>query len=133
MTKEWPWLVEYSAKNGVWSLCLTVQYRQFLTLTNCFIRKKGAKTCGYISIPLLPNTELTASGVKLKNWYFRYMNLPHFKDMTSIENKNVKQNNFIELVNTLTNMKTQSCQTVFNMSTLPSLSRYLTFPNTRIE
>ena len=36
------WL-EYSAKNSVWSMCWTVQYRQFLALTNCFISKKGSK------------------------------------------------------------------------------------------
>lgn len=62
------------------------------------------------------------------------MNLPHFKDMTSIENKNVKTKQFRIAGKHLDKYEDfQSCQTLLKMSTLPSLSRYLTFPNTRIE
>lgn len=128
------WL-EYSAKNSVWSMCWTVQYRQFFALTNCFISKKGSKKkCGYINIPLLPSPELTASGVKLKNWYFRHMNLPHFKHTTSTENKNAKTKQFHIVGKHLDKDEDfQSCQTIFKMSTLPFLSGYLTLPTTRIE
>lgn len=64
----------------------------------------------------------------------QHMNLPHFKDITSIENKNVKAKQFHIAGKQLDKYEDfQSCQTVLKMSTLPSLSRYLTFPNTGIE
>lgn len=74
------------------------------------------------------------SNVKMKNEYLRDMNLPHFKDMTSTENKNVKTKQFYIAGKHLDKYEGfQSCQTVLKMSTLPTLSRYLTFTNTRIE
>lgn len=62
------------------------------------------------------------------------MHLPHFKDMTSIENKTVKTKQFCVTGKHFDKYEDfQSCQTVLKMSALPSLFRYLTFPNTIIE
>lgn len=106
----------------------------FLHLPTALLAKKGATAYGYVNIAWLPSPQLSASGVKLENGYIRDMHLPHFKDMTSIENKNVKTKQSHVAGKHLDKYDDfQSCQTVFKMSTLPSLSRYLTFPNTRIE
>lgn len=112
------------------------EYRQFLLPTNCEISKMWSQfkwLCqrAYHGTPI---HNWPFSAVELKNCYFREMNLPHFKDMTSVENKNVKGKQFHVAGKHLDKYEGfQSCQTVLKMPTLPSLSRYLTFSNTRIE
>lgn len=107
----------------------------FLNSPTALSVKRGAKACGSINTPQLPSPQLTASGVKLKTLILhRDMNLPHFKDMTPIEDKNVETKQFYIAGKHLHKYEDfQSCQLVLKTSTFPSLTRYLTFPNTRIE
>ena len=119
----------------VFDPCAEQHHTGYLSpLPTALLVKRGAKVYGSINIARLPGPQLTASGVKLKNWYFRDMHLPHFKDMTSIENKTVKTKQFCVAGKHCDKYEDfQSCQTVLKMSTLPSFFRYLTFPNTVIE
>jgi hypothetical protein len=105
------WLA-YSAKNSIWCMCQ--EYRLFFVFTNCLISKMRCRSI-WLCQPTMalqsttdPLLLLSCKTATSETW-----NLPHFKDMTSVESKTMKTKQFHIAEKHLDKYKGfQSCQTV---------------------